>query len=302
MNCSRATSRYDHAGGRQRHCRGTDKSSIVKEKLTTLIRLIASLERVVVAYSGGVDSTFLLNVAHDRLGDGVTAVPVKSPLLAPDEIEAAASYAASEKVRHVVLTVDPLRNERLIANPPDRCYLCKLDVFRAIAAYASSVSIPHIAEGSHHDDSADDRPGMRALAELGIRSPLREAGLTKEEIRSAAKERGVPVWDKPANPCLATRIPTGTPITREKLETIYRAERFLRDLGIRDVRVRHHGEIARIEVPRERMAFILDSAISARITTALKSLGFRHIALDIEGYRMGSMNQPAGVGEQNGQG
>jgi pyridinium-3,5-biscarboxylic acid mononucleotide sulfurtransferase len=274
----------------------------VKEKLANLIRILASLEKVAVAYSGGVDSTVLLKIAHDRVGDNVTAVTVQSPLLPPDEVEAAAAYAAAEKVRHVILTVDPFGNERLIANPPDRCYLCKLDVFRAIAGYAASAGIPHVAEGSHHDDSAEDRPGMRALAELGILSPLREAGLTKEDIRAAARERGVPVWDKPANPCLATRIPTGTPITREKLNTISRAERFLHDLGIDDVRVRHHGDIARIEVPRHRMPFILDSAVSARIADALKSLGFRYIALDIEGYRMGSMNQPAGRGERDGQG
>jgi pyridinium-3,5-biscarboxylic acid mononucleotide sulfurtransferase len=281
---------------------GTQGTDIVKEKIANLIRIIDSLDRVVIAYSGGVDSALLLKVAHDRLGDNVTAVTVKSPLLAPDETEAAASYTASEKVRHVVLTADPFGNDRLIANTPDRCYLCKLDVFRAIAAYAASASIPHVAEGSHTGDSADERPGMRALAELGIASPLREAGLTKAEIRSAAKERGVPVWDKPANPCLATRIPTGTPITADKLETIYRAERALHDLGILDVRVRHHGDMARIEVPRDRMSFILDSAVSARIAGALKSLGFRYIALDIEGYRMGSMNQPAAGGRQNGQG
>ena len=302
MNCSRATSRYDPGRGRRRPRPGVRSNPNVKEKLANLIRLIASLEKVVVAYSGGVDSAFLLKVAHDRLGDGVTAVTVTSPLLSPDEVETAAAYAASEKVRHVVLAADPFGNRRLIENPPDRCYLCKLDVFRAITAYAASISVPHVAEGSHRDDDAGDRPGMRALAELGILSPLREAGLTKEEIRIAAKERGVPVWDKPANPCLATRIPTGTPITREKLETISRAERFLRDLGVRDVRVRHHGDIARIEVPRDRMAFILDSAVSARIAEALKRLGFRHIALDIEGYRMGSMNQPAGKGERDGQG
>lgn len=277
-------------------------SLIVKEKIANLIRAIDSLEGIAVAFSGGVDSAFLLKAAHDRLGDRVIAVTVSSPLLSPDESEDAASYAASERIRHVTLRVDPFANGRLIANAPDRCYICKLDLFRAITAFAAAEGIPHVAEGSHADDSADDRPGMRALAELGILSPLREAGLTKDEIRRAARERGVPAWDRPANPCLATRIPTGTPITRERLETIDRAERFLRGLGLADVRVRHHGDIARIEVPRDRMALFLDPDAAARIAAGLKSLGFRHIALDIEGYRRGSMNEPAGKGGHDGQG
>ena len=274
----------------------------MKEKIANLIRAIDSFERIAVAFSGGVDSAFLLKVAHDRLGDRVIAVTVSSPLLSPGEIEDAASYAASEQVRHVVLTTDPFANERLIANTPDRCYICKLDVFRTITEFAAAGGILTVAEGTHADDSADDRPGMRALAELGILSPLREAGLTKAEIRRAAKERGVPAWDRPANPCLATRIPTGTPITRDMLVTIDRAERFLRGLGLADVRVRHHGDIARIEVPRDRMKDILDPATAGRIAGALKSLGFRHIALDIEGYRRGSMNGPAEKGGHDGQG
>ena len=274
----------------------------MKEKIDTLIRAIDSFERVAVAFSGGVDSAFLLKVARDRLGDRVVAVTVSSPLLSPGEVEEAASYAASEKARHVILAVDPFANKRLIANTPDRCYVCKLDVFRAIAAFAASEGISVVAEGSHAEDSAEDRPGMRALAELGIISPLREAGLTKDEIRRAAKERGVTAWDRPANPCLATRIPAGTPITRERLETIDRAERFLRGLGLTDVRVRHHGDIARIEVPRERMKDLLDPAVAGLIAATLKSLGFRHIALDIEGYRRGSMNEPHEKGGHDGQG
>jgi len=281
---------------------GIHRTCIVKEKIINLIRAIDSFERIAVAFSGGVDSAFLLKVAHDRRGDRAIAVTVSSPLLSPGEVEEAASFAASEKVRHVILAVDPFANERLIANTPDRCYICKLDVFRAITAYAAAEGIPRVAEGSHADDSEDDRPGMRALAELGILSPLRDAGLTKAEIRLAAQERGVPAWDRPANPCLATRIPAGTPITRDRLEAVDRAERFLRGLGLADVRVRHHGDIARIEVPRDRMPLFLDSAVAERIATALKSLGFRHIALDIEGYRRGSMNEPHEKGEHDGQG
>jgi pyridinium-3,5-biscarboxylic acid mononucleotide sulfurtransferase len=274
----------------------------VKEKIATLNSIIESIGSAAIAYSGGVDSAFLLKCAHDLLGDRVIAVTVSSPLLSSGEIEEAAAYASAEGARHVIVPADPFGNERLMANPPERCYLCKLDIFRTIMAYAASASLPRVVEGSHADDRADDRPGMRALAELDIRSPLREAGLTKDEIRRAAKERGVPAWDRPANPCLATRIPTGTPITRERLDAIDRAERVLHDLGLRDVRVRHHGDIARIEVPRESMALFLDGAVSARIAAALKSLGFRHIALDIEGYRSGSMNEPSGKGEHHGQG
>ncbi len=274
----------------------------LNKKISILHRILDSCGSLAVAFSGGVDSTFLLKTAHERLGPNVTAVTADSPLIPPDEIEGACAFTAAEGIRHEVISIDILNNDSVTANPPDRCYHCKLDVFRAIVGYASSEGILHVAEGSNLDDRDDFRPGSRAIAELSILSPLMEAGLTKNDIRDASRAMGLAAWDKPANPCLATRIPCGTPITGEMLETIYRAEQYLHGLGIRHVRVRHHGTLARIEVTREDMEIILDEPAAADIAGTFKGLGFAHIALDIEGYRMGSMNEPATKEKADGQG
>ncbi|HNW27363.1 MAG TPA: ATP-dependent sacrificial sulfur transferase LarE [Spirochaetota bacterium] len=274
----------------------------LQKKLDALYSIIDSLGTVAVAFSGGVDSAFLLKTAHDRLGRGAVAVTVDSPLIAPDEIEAARSFTASEGISHEIIFVDIFKNGAVIANPPDRCYHCKIDVFRAIAAYASSQGISHIAEGSNLDDRDDYRPGFRAIRELSVLSPLMDAGFAKDDVRNASRSMGLAAWDKPANPCLATRIPCGTAITKEMLETVYRAEEYLHGLGIRDVRVRHHGSVARIEAPREEQDIILQGPNAAAIADAFKRLGFAHIALDIEGYRRGSMNEPASRGKGDGQG
>ncbi len=277
-----------------------DMNKILQKKIDALHRIIDSLGSVAVAFSGGVDSTFLLKTAHNLLGKGVIAVTVNSLFIAPDEIDGARNFTTEEGISHEIIGVDIFNNSAVIANSPDRCYLCKLDVFRAIIAFASSRGIPHVAEGSNLDDRDDYRPGSRAIRELTVLSPLMEAGLTKENIREASRAMGLAVWDKPANPCLATRIPCGTAITKEILETINCAEEYLHGLGIRDVRVRHHGPIARIEAPRDEQDIILKE--SAVIAEAFKRLGFTHIALDIEGYRRGSMNEPTAKGSDNGQG
>lgn len=272
------------------------------EKFNRLQDILASYKTVAVAFSGGVDSTFLLKTAHGRLGQGAVAVTVDSPLIAPDEIQTARSFTATEGIPHEIIYVDIFKNEAVIANPPDRCYHCKLDVFRAIAAFASSRGIARIAEGSNADDRDDYRPGFRAITELSVRSPLMEAGFTKKDIREASRAMGLAAWDKPANPCLATRIPCGTAITKEMLDAVYRAEEYLHGLGIRDVRVRHHGSVARIEVPRDQQDIILREPAASAIANVFKRLGFAHIALDIEGYRRGSMNKPASGGRDDGQG
>ena len=265
--------------------------SRIKNKLTRLQDIIDSLGKLAIAFSGGVDSSFLLKVAHDRLGGNAIAVTVNSQLIAPDEIAAARAFTAEQKINHVILTVDIFKNNDVIANPPNRCYHCKLDVFSSIREFAASKGIAHVADGSNHGDRDDNRPGMRAIHELKVRSPLMEAGLTKDEIRDAARDMGLSVWDKPANPCLATRIPCGTAITKEMLETIYHAEQYLHELGFRSVRVRHHGSLARIEVPADERRLFLDGTLSMKVAERFKSLGFIYIALDIEGYRMGSMNE-----------
>jgi pyridinium-3,5-biscarboxylic acid mononucleotide sulfurtransferase len=272
------------------------------KKINILNGIIDSLGAVAVAFSGGVDSTFLLKVAHERLGGKVTAVTIDSLLIPPDEIAGAREFTAAEKINHVILKVDIFANQGILSNPPDRCYLCKLDVFGRIKEFAASKNIPFVAEGTNHDDRDDFRPGMRAVGELSIRSPLMEAGLTKEEIRKASRNRGLATWDRPANPCLATRIPHGTIISKKILDAVYRAERYLHGLGIRDVRVRYHGTLARIETPRDSLKLLFDEGNSTEIAGFFKSLGFVHITVDIEGYRRGSMNDPQFKENIDGQG
>jgi uncharacterized protein len=276
--------------------------SRIKNKLSKLHDIIDSFGKLAIAFSGGVDSTFLLKIAHDRLGEGVTAITVNSQLISPDEIAVARDFITEEKINHIILSIDIFKNDDVIANPPNRCYHCKLDVFSTIREFAASKGIAYVADGSNHDDRDDYRPGMRALRELAIRSPLMEAGFTKDEIRTTARDMGLSAWDKPANPCLATRIPCGTAITKEMLETIYRAEQYLRELGFRSVRVRHHGNLARIEVPADDRRLFLDGALSMKVAERFKSLGFIYITLDIEGYRMGSMNERTVKEKGDGQG
>ncbi len=274
--------------------------TILEEKITLLHRILDAYGSLAVAFSGGVDSSFLLKTARDRLGENVTAVTVRSPLIPPEEIEETRNVTAIEKISHEIIVLDIFKNDRVIANPPDRCYHCKLDLFRAIIAFALSRGISHVAEGSNLDDRDDYRPGARAIVELSVQTPLMEAGFTKNDIREASRAMGLGLWDKPASPCLATRIPCGTAITAERLDAVYRAEMFLHGLGLRDVRVRHHGTIARIEAPMEDRDIILNN--SPAIAAALKRLGFAHIALDIEGYRRGSMNESTEKGRIDGQG
>ncbi len=271
-------------------------------KIAKLDEIIASLGRAAVAFSGGVDSAFLLKFAHDRLGDGAIAVTADVPFVTAEEIELTRSFARAEGIEHALLPIDLFMDSAVIANPPDRCYHCKLAIFRAIREFASSKGISHVIEGSNRDDRDDYRPGMRALNELGVRSPLMEAGLTKDEIRTASRDSGLAGWDRPANPCLATRIPHGVAITVTMLDAVCRAERYLRGLGFREVRVRHHGNLARIEAPRDECALFFTGDRAGAIAAHLKTCGFTYITLDIEGYRRGSMNIPAGGEEADGQG
>jgi uncharacterized protein len=272
------------------------------KKILKLHGILESMEKVVVAFSGGVDSAFLLKTSHALLGERVTAVTAASEVVPASELEAAQKFTAHANMRHVILRIHLFENENFLANRPDRCYVCKLEVFRKIKEFAGAEHILHVIEGSHHDDADDYRPGGRALLELGIRSPLSEAGLTKEEIRQESKKMGLPMWDKPANPCLATRIPYNTNITQEVLEKIDKAEKYIHDLGFREVRVRYHGNLARIEVPRHMRARLLEEEISTAIAGKFKKFGFAFVAVDIEGYRTGSMNEDMSQEGLNGQG
>ena len=260
-------------------------------KISRLTGILKSMGEALVAFSGGVDSTFLLKFGHDLLGDKITAITAESDVIPAAEIDSAKEFTAREKVRHVSIWINIFENKSFLANQPDRCYVCKLEVFRKIKDFAEVNGIHNIAEGSHHDDAGDYRPGARALAELGIRSPLLEAGLTKNEIRQTLKYMGLSIWDKPANPCLATRIPYNVIIRKEMLEKIDEAEKYLHDLGFREVRVRYHGSLARIEVPRHMRNRLLADAVSPAVARKFKELGFFYTAIDIEGYRMGSMNE-----------
>jgi uncharacterized protein len=247
---------------------------------------------ILVAYSGGVDSAFLLAVATETLGPekvlGVTGV---SDSLAPFERVDAAEIARQIGARHLELRTNELEDENYASNPANRCYFCKSELFTRLAVVARDRGFAWMADGSNVDDLGDHRPGMQAGHERGVRSPLQEAGLTKPEIRYFAKERGMPIWDKPAAPCLSSRIPYGQRVTAEKLRQIGEAEQYLRTLGLRNVRVRHHDAVARIEVSRDDMPRLIAEGVSDEIVRHLRSVGFKHVTLDLQGFRSGSLNE-----------
>jgi uncharacterized protein len=263
----------------------------LKDKVDKLVSILKEMGNVLVAFSGGVDSTFLLKTARDALGDAVLAVTASSDIHASHELEEAKQLAASLGVKHIVVQSDEMTDETFLANPPDRCYHCKKRLFLKLIDLAKENAIPFVIDGSNKDDRNDIRPGVKALRELGIRSPLEEAGLVKADIRALSKEAELPTWDRPALACLASRIPYGTRITRELLIKIDEGEAFLRHLGFVQVRLRDHGAIARIELlPEDRKVLIEDSLVN-EIVQKIKSLGYRYVTLDLEGYRTGSLNE-----------
>ncbi|MBN1443922.1 MAG: ATP-dependent sacrificial sulfur transferase LarE, partial [Planctomycetes bacterium] len=250
-------------------------------------------------YSGGVDSAFLLLVARAVLGDRARAVLGVSDSVDRGELRDALELA--QRIGAVVDLVETREfdNPDYLRNAPDRCYHCKSELFSAIQEHAREQGIAHVLDGSHAGDSGDYRPGLRARDERGVRSPLMEAGLDKERIREYSRRLGLPTWDKPAAPCLSSRIPYGQEVSPEKLRAVEAAERCLRDLGFRVARVRHHGEIARIEVEPSRLRDLLDPAILARVVEGIRAAGFLYATVDLEGFRSGSLNRalpPAAAG------
>lgn len=261
-----------------------------KGKLGELRRLLKQMSSALVAFSGGVDSTFLLRIAQESLGDKVVAATATSPIHPPWETEDAREIATALKVDHVLVRTEELDDEEFSSNPPRRCYFCKRSLFSKLGEIAERYELSCILDGSTSDDLHDFRPGTEAAVECGVLSPLKDIGFSKAEIRQALKGWGLPSWNKPSASCLATRIPYGSRITPERLHRIEQGERFLRDLGVRQIRVRDHGDIARIEVQREDMPLFLDEELHVKLIERLKELGYRYVTLDLEGYRTGSMN------------
>lgn len=263
----------------------------LKEKYDKLRSYLSNLGNVAVAFSGGVDSSFLLYAAREVLGYRVIAVTARSCSFPARELNEATAFCKAHGIRHYIVDSEELEIEGFSRNPVNRCYLCKSELFKKIRRIADENDISEVAEGSNLDDDGDYRPGLVAVAELGIRSPLRSAGMTKDDIRVLAKEAGLPTWNKQSFACLSSRFPYGENITKEKLSMVERAEQLLLDIGFRQVRVRIHGLMARIEILPTDFVKITEPEIRSKVTRELHSYGFTYISLDLDGYRTGSMNE-----------
>lgn len=265
--------------------------AIPEKKIDKLKAILRNMESFVIAFSGGVDSTFLLAVASELPDIDIMAITASSPMIPSWEIKEAREMAARLKVKHEIIKTYPLENLLLKENPPERCYICKKDLFTKFLNLAKEQGFRYLADGTNHDDLKVYRPGLKALKELAIRSPLAEALLTKKEIRKYSKIIGLPTWNAPALACLATRIPYNEEITIEKLKMINRAEEFIRSLEFRQVRVRYHYPIARIELDPTDISRLLEPSMRRRFVKKFKDIGFDYITIDMEGFRSGSMDE-----------
>jgi uncharacterized protein len=262
---------------------------ILDDKLHRLQTEFRQMGGVVVAYSGGIDSTFLLKVAYDCLADKAVGVTAVSASVAKSELEEAKKLASEIGVQHVLLTSHDIEDPRYTENTESRCYFCKTNAYAEILQFAKESGLKCIVDGTNADDVGDHRPGRKAAREQGVRSPLQEIGFTKAEIREFARELGLPNWDKPAAACLSSRIPYGTQVTVKNLSQVEQAEAILKELGIRQLRVRHHDQVARIEVEPENFEIVIQNR--GRIVAAFKMIGYKYVTLDLLGFRSGSLNE-----------
>lgn len=261
------------------------------QKLKQLKNLFAEMDRALIAYSGGIDSTLVAKVASDVLGDRALAVTAVSPSLLPEDLESARIQAADIGIQHEQVETHEMANPNYTSNPVNRCYFCKSELHDTLKPLARQRGYPYVVDGVNADDLQDYRPGIQAAKERGARSPLAEVGITKAEVRQIAQELGLPWWDKPAQPCLSSRFPYGEEITVAKLQRVGRSERYLRQLGLKNLRVRSSGDTARIELPAEEIKqFVLTTDLS-QLVSALQEFGFIYVTLDLEGYRSGKLNQ-----------
>jgi len=261
------------------------------EKLERVKQIFAEMERAIIAYSGGIDSTLVAKIAYDVLGDRALAITAVSPSLLPEELEDAQIQAAEIGIIHELVETHEMENPNYTSNPINRCYFCKSELHDTLKPLAIQQGYPYVVDGVNADDLQDYRPGIQAAKERGARSPLAEVGITKAEVRQLAKTLGLPWWDKPAQPCLSSRFPYGEEITIEKLQRVGRAEIYLRKLGFKNLRVRSFGDTARIELPPENIKEFVLTTDLPQLVSVLQNYGFLYVTLDLEGYRSGKLNQ-----------